>query len=31
MSPGANLVGAITAPGAQIAGILETLEKREAA
>ena len=31
MSPAANLVGAITAPGAQIAGILETLEKREAA
>ncbi len=31
MSPGANLIGAITAPGAQIAGILETLEKREAA
>ncbi len=31
MSPAANLVGAITAPGAQLAGILETLEKREAA
>ncbi len=31
MSPAANLVGAITAPGAQIAGIVETLEKREAA
>lgn len=31
MSPGANLVSAITAPGAQLAGILETLEKREAA
>ncbi|HNR77137.1 MAG TPA: 50S ribosomal protein L10 [Parvularculaceae bacterium] len=31
MSPAANLVGAITAPGAQLAGIVETLEKREAA
>ena len=31
LSPGANLVAAFTAPGAQIAGILETLEKREAA
>jgi large subunit ribosomal protein L10 len=31
MSPGANLIGAVTAPGAQLAGILETLEKREAA
>lgn len=31
MSPAANLVGAITAPGAQIAGIVETLENREAA
>ncbi|MBB5518533.1 50S ribosomal protein L10 [Amphiplicatus metriothermophilus] len=31
MSPAANLVGAVTAPGAQIAGVLETLEKREAA
>ncbi len=31
MSPGANLIGAITAPGAQLAGIVETLEKREAA
>lgn len=31
MSPAANLVSAITAPGAQLAGILETLEKREAA
>lgn len=31
MSPAANLVGAIVAPGAQIAGVLETLEKREAA
>jgi len=31
LSPGANLVSAITAPGAQIAGIVETLEKREAA
>jgi large subunit ribosomal protein L10 len=31
MSPAANLVSAITAPGAQIAGIVETLEKREAA
>ena len=31
MSPGANLIGAITAPGAQLAGIIETLEKREAA
>ncbi len=31
MSPGANLIGAITAPGAQIAGIVETLETREAA
>jgi large subunit ribosomal protein L10 len=31
MSPAANLVGAITAPGAQLAAILETLEKREAA
>ncbi len=31
MSPAANLVGAITAPGAQIAAIVETLEKREAA
>ena len=31
MSPAANLVSAITAPGAQLAGILETLETREAA
>lgn len=31
MSPASNLVSAITAPGAQLAGILETLEKREAA
>ncbi|MDZ7627643.1 MAG: 50S ribosomal protein L10 [Parvularculaceae bacterium] len=31
MSPAANIVSAITAPGAQIAGIIETLEKREAA
>lgn len=31
MSPAANLVSAVTAPGAQLAGILETLEKREAA
>jgi len=31
MSPAANLVGAITAPGAQLAGIVETLENREAA
>lgn len=31
MSPAATLVGAIAAPGAQIAGILETLEKRQAA
>jgi large subunit ribosomal protein L10 len=31
MSPAANLASAITAPGAQLAGILETLEKREAA
>lgn len=31
MSPAANLVGALTAPGAQIAGVLETLETREAA
>jgi len=31
MSPAANIVGAVTAPGAQIAGILETLENREAA
>lgn len=31
MSPAANIVSAITAPGAQLAGILETLEKREAA
>lgn len=31
MSPASNLAGAITAPGAQIAGILETLETREAA
>lgn len=31
MSPASNLVSAVTAPGAQIAGILETLEKREAA
>lgn len=31
MSPAANLIGAITAPGAQLAGIVETLEKREAA
>lgn len=31
MSPGANLIGAVTAPGAQIAGIIETLETREAA
>ncbi|MEX0644457.1 MAG: 50S ribosomal protein L10 [Parvularculaceae bacterium] len=31
MSPAANLVAAITAPGAQIAGIVETLEKRQAA
>ncbi len=31
MSPAAELVGAIAAPGAQIAGILETLETREAA
>lgn len=31
MSPAANLVSAITAPGAQLAGIVETLEKREAA
>ncbi len=30
MSPAANLVGAIIAPGAQLAGILETLEKRAA-
>lgn len=31
MSPAANLISAITAPGAQLAGIVETLEKREAA
>lgn len=31
MSPAANLVGAIMAPGTQLAGIVETLEKREAA
>lgn len=31
MSPGANLIGAITAPGAQIAGLIETLETRQAA
>lgn len=31
MSPAANLVSAVTAPGAQLAGILETLETREAA
>ncbi len=31
MSPAANLVSAITAPGAQLAGIVETLETREAA
>lgn len=31
MSPAANLVSAVTAPGAQLAGIIETLEKREAA
>lgn len=31
MSPAASLVGAVTAPGAQIAGVLETLETREAA
>lgn len=31
MAPAANLIGAVAAPGAQIAGILETLEKREAA
>jgi large subunit ribosomal protein L10 len=30
MSPASNLVSAITAPGAQIAGIVETLEKRAA-
>lgn len=31
MSPASNIAGAVTAPGAQIAGILETLETREAA
>lgn len=31
MSPASNIVSAITAPGAQLAGIVETLEKREAA
>ncbi|MCB2114471.1 MAG: 50S ribosomal protein L10 [Parvularculaceae bacterium] len=31
MSPATNIVGAITAPGAELAGIVETLEKREAA
>lgn len=31
MSPAANIVSAVTAPGAQLAGILETLETREAA
>lgn len=31
MSPAANIVSAVTAPGAQLAGILETLEKRKAA
>ncbi|MFQ5562356.1 MAG: 50S ribosomal protein L10 [Parvularculaceae bacterium] len=31
MSPAADLAGAISAPGAQIAGVLETLETREAA
>lgn len=31
MSPAANLIGAVIAPGAQLAGIVETLEKREAA
>jgi len=31
MSPAAELAGAISAPGSQIAAILETLEKREAA
>lgn len=31
MSPASQLIGAVTAPGAELAGILETLEKREAA
>ena len=31
MSPGAELVGAISAPGGEIASILKTLEEREAA
>ena len=31
MAPGANLVAAVTAPAAQLAGIVETLENREAA
>ncbi|MEM9169689.1 MAG: 50S ribosomal protein L10 [Pseudomonadota bacterium] len=31
MSPAAELVGAVTAPGAQIAACLETLENRDAA
>ncbi|MEM6413584.1 MAG: 50S ribosomal protein L10 [Pseudomonadota bacterium] len=30
-SPAANLVSAVTAPASQLAGIVETLEKREAA
>jgi len=30
MSPAANLAGAITAPGAQLAAILETIEKKAA-
>jgi len=31
MSPAANIVGAVIAPAAQLAGIIETLENREAA
>ena len=31
MSPAGNLVSAITAPGSQLAGIVETLETRESA
>lgn len=31
MSPASDLVGAVTAPGAQLAGIVESLETREAA
>jgi len=31
MSPASNIVSAVTAPASQLAGIVETLEKRDAA